>query len=134
MTPVRYTYGKEIDDETKKLMREGSQNLRFPLREVSVESQAISPNATDWLHCVGAYRKKNRAYIRVISQNRGVNIVVPILPDNSDIILAKLADLRFLVRNCDCIQITFPKITIRSGRQGELYLLAYDFKLKESPC
>lgn len=129
MTPIRYTYGRDIDEETKELMKAGNQNLRFPLREVSVEPKAIAPNGTDWLHCVGAYRKGRRAYIRVISQNRGINIVVPILSDNSDIMLAKLADLRFQVRNCDCVQITFPKIIVRPGRQGELYLLAYDFKL-----
>lgn len=129
MTPLRYNYCSDVDEETREILQAGKMNPRFPLREVSVEPKALAPDGTDWLHCVGAYRKGNRAYIRIISHNRGMNVVVPLLPDTADIMVAKLADLRFQVRNCECVFITFPQITIRSGRQGELYLLAYDFKL-----
>lgn len=129
MSSLRYDYLRDLDAETRtELQKESAINSRLALCTLQVPPSAISPDGSEWLHCVEAIKKNNKAYIRVITNtNRGVNIMVPCHTTEQ---YYKLMDLRFQVRNQDKVLVTFPELFIaHSGRRNELYLRTHDFKV-----
>lgn len=129
MNSLRYDYLKDLDDYSESLLqKESAFNARLPVVSLQLPPSAISPDGSEWLHCVEATKRNKRLYIRVVTNtNRGVNIMVPCISTN---MYYKFADLRFQVRNQDRVLVTFPELFIaHSGRRHELYLRANDFKL-----
>lgn len=126
---LRYDYLHNLDADTKAtLQMQSAFNARLPLVALTIKPSAISPDGTEWLHCVEATKRNNNIYIRVITNtDRGVNIQIPC---NTVEMYYKFMDLRFQVRNQDKVLVTFPKLFVaHSGRKQELYLRASDFKL-----
>lgn len=133
MKPRRYTYASECDKEQLTPDEEYACKFhrynRLKLKTIPISPKELSFDDTEYLHAVEAIKiDKYSIRIRVITNTyRGVNITIPYI---SETLYHKYLDLRFQIRNTDKVLITFPEIYITgSSRQGELFLLAYDFKL-----
>lgn len=102
---------------------------RLSVNTIELKPSAISPDGTQWLHCVEAIRHGDKLRLRIITnKHRGINVTIPY---HTDAMYYKYCDLRFQVRNSDRVMITFPALFAKasSHRRNELYLLAYDFKI-----
>ena len=102
---------------------------RLPVNTLEIPPSAISPDGTQWLHCVEAVKQDDKLRLRIITNtHRGINVTIPCTTLDMHY---KYCDLRFQVRHSERVMITFPKIFIRSSlhRGNEIYLLAYDFKI-----
>lgn len=125
---LRYNYAKDIDTNYSQ-----SGKVYFASRlsfcTLELKPSAISPENSEWLHCVSATKDKDKLRLRVITNtHRGVNVTVPCRTDS---MYYKYLDLRYQIRNQENVQITFPAIYVNTSSHNnrELYLLAYDFKL-----
>ena len=102
---------------------------RLSVNTIELNPSALSPDGTQWLHCVEAVRHGDLLRLRIITnKHRGINVTIPC---TSPAMYYKYCDLRFQVRNSERVMITFPALFAKSSshRRNELYLLAYDFKL-----
>ena len=125
---ARFNYVCDLSSVEKELLAKTRYN-QLRLKQLTIPTSAISKDYAGWLHAVEASKDKDHIIIRVISnQNRGVNIHVPLTSD-VDARYAKYRDLRYQIRNTEKVLITFPELTIFSTRQGELFLMADDFKI-----
>lgn len=126
---LRYNYAKDSDTDLLQTASDIKFSSRLPVCALELKPAAISPENSDWLHCVSATKNENKIRLRVITNtHRGINVTVPCL---ADAMYYKYLDLRFQIRNCEYVQITFPAIYVKasSHNKRELYLLAYDFKM-----
>jgi len=109
---------------------------RLPLCTISISTNAISHDGSQWLHCIEATKTKVApdkyvARLRVIiNTNRGVNVSVPL---DSEEMFIKFEDLRFSIRNSNWVSINFERIfvTASPSRFREICLTAYNFQYKE---
>lgn len=127
---LRYDYLTEADEKPQSASpRQSVFYSRLPVNTLAIPPEAISQDGTQWLHCVEAIRDDNLLRIRVITNTyRGISVTVPM---RSDDMRLKYLDLRFQVRNSDCVLVTFPKLFVRASPHGsrEMYLTARDFKI-----
>lgn len=123
-------FALDLDEEAKEVMNMPWHfHSRLPLCFLSIPSSSISPDGTEWLHCVEAEKQKNFIRIRVITKSqRGVTVTVY---SETTALYYKYLDLRFQVRNSDRVMITFPAIYVQASPcvAKELYLTANDFRL-----
>lgn len=123
-------YINELDKETNALLQMSVHfPSRLPLQVLPIPVSAVSPDGSNWLHCVEAIKDKKLFRIRVIIKNyRGVTITVY---SECPEMYYKFCDLRFNVRNNDFVAVTFPEIYVSRSKYmpNELYLTANDFRL-----
>lgn len=127
---IRYKFIEDLDEETKATLQMPGRFLsRLPLHVLPIPVNAISPDGSQWLHCVEARMESGLLRIRVIIKNhRGVTVTVY---SDCPEIYDKYRDLRFLIRNSHYVAITFPEIYVSRSKYmaSELYLTANDFRL-----
>lgn len=122
----RYDY---LSDSPKYSYEKSYFLSRLSVNTIEIKPSAISPDSTQWLHCVEATRRGDLLRLRIITnQHRGINVTVPC---TTEAMYYKYCDLRYQVRNSERVTITFPALFAKasSHRRNELYLLAYDFKI-----
>lgn len=130
---VSNEYLRDLPTEQRNGLKISSYDFRNVLSSLPVSTSTISNDGTPWLHCVGVEKEKTKqgyvARIRVIRHpHGGVNITVPL--DCKELEF-KFHDLRYQVRNCDTVMITFPELyVLGSPFHYEIYLKAYDFRIK----
>lgn len=130
---VSNEYLRDLPTEQRNGLKISSYDFRNVLSSLPVSTSTISCDGSSWLHCVGAEKVKTKmghmARIRVIrNPYGGVNITVPLNCKELDL---KFQDLRYQIRNRDTIMITFPEVYVcGSPFHHEIYLKAYDFKIK----
>ena len=134
MARLRYDYAKDVDAATAAVARISSIDSRLPLTSVPVAPETISVDGSQWFHAVDAFADKSatgQPVIRVrviIDSHRGVNVTIP----RTELLYHKFRDLRFQIRNSDCVMVTFPELYVMgSAFRHELCLRAYDFKMQE---
>lgn len=130
MNNIRYEFAKDIN--TKTLASYGRLDTRQPLCTLPISAKDLTPDGSQWFHAVDAYADTKTTgqrviRIRVITKyHRGVNITIP----RTDILYQKFRDLRYLIRNSDYVQVSFPNLFVMgSPLRHELHLRAYDFKV-----
>lgn len=104
------------------------------LHSLIIPPSAISPNGTEWLHCVEVTKTKQLIKLRVITKyNQGVNIQIPMYVYNPEV-KEKYKELRYKVRNYDHVEITVPCMQVRcsAGWSSQVYLLTDNFTIRET--
>lgn len=130
---ARTEFIKDLPLDQRKALQTSSFDNRNVMSSLPIPTSTISNDGTPWLHCVGAEKVKTKqgyvARIRVIRHSHGgVNITVPL---NCKELELKFHDLRYQVRNCDTVMITFPELyVLGSPFHYEIYLKSYDFRIK----
>lgn len=128
---MRKDFLKDESQEAIQNMAMGSIDSRLPLIGVKIKPEGLTGN--EWLHALEATidTKEHRRCIRIriYANGRGMNVTVPCI---TDAMYNKFRDLRFQIRNQDYVEIAFDEFNIltSSRRAGEVYVLAYDFKIK----
>lgn len=126
---IRYEYASEIDDDTLATLDLSSNNpWAHQMQSLKIDAQTISPDNSQWLHCVEAQLRDGMIRLRVITNaEHGINILIPL---KSKALYFKYLDLRYQIRNTDRIMITCPALYVKTSTKvsGLIYLMADDFK------
>lgn len=128
MKPLRFNYASEVDAETKELMRLTNVS-KLELTELNLTCSALASAGQDYFHVVDVNYRNERYYFRVIT-GAGYGVTVVIKSDD-EVLYEKYRDLRELIRNNDCVNITFPWIKVKCWHKNVLSLYTDDFKVVE---
>lgn len=126
MTPLRFNYASDVDAETQELIRH-TRVSSMELTELDITCSALAPEGKDYLHVVDVNYQNDRFYFRVIT-GAGYGVTVVIWNDD-EVMYEKYRDLRNLIRNKDCVNITFPWIKVKCWHKNVLSLYTNDFKV-----
>lgn len=135
---LRYVFLQDLDTEIKENINSNDGKLitSNPFYAIPIDLHSISLGGSDFFHAVEAEnktRKHNRLIsIRIIAKiegkTRGINVVIPCY---EQAMYMKFRDLRYQIRNNDCVNVTFPQLFVKSlSNRKDLFLWAEDFRIQ----
>lgn len=132
MTPLNYTYVKDMDQNTIDLIQRTNEPVTTNRSELVLAPQALTPDGSEYFQLVHAYKASWESKgidvirFRVLSCDGGITVTIPC--SNADLLYRRYRSILERLRN-SCVWITFPVIEVH-GSKHCLYFVSHEFKIR----